>query len=92
MERVAQYVAKRLPSHQIDIFGSDSSILNALPYYMFALVIITSTAIHVTTDNAYILLCISYSIIPLLDCMFSLDAKNPDPKQAKNLIERGWEF
>ena len=92
LDHVSHVIAKKLPDHKLDIFGADSLLMEVFPYYLLSFIIATGLSIHMATDNPYIVLLIIYAVLPLLDNIFSLDSRNPNASETKNLIERGWEF
>lgn len=92
LSHAAQRISKVLPSHTVDIFGHDSLLLSTLPYYLLCLITLLGFTVHLTTDNPLIILFIIYSFLPLLDTIFSLDVRNPEKQETKDLLERGWQF
>jgi hypothetical protein len=60
-------MAKKMPSHSINIFGSNSLMFSCLPYYVLLSVMIIGISLYELTANPYILLFIIYGIIPLID-------------------------
>lgn len=68
-------ISLMLPQKRIDIFGESSLLLSSLPYY--TIVIIMLLAIKYIWDNSWLIIFISYVLLPLLDQVFSLDQRNP---------------
>ena len=80
LQQLSHRIAKQIPTHKLDIFGADSMLNSTMPYYFLLFIILIAFAIHYKTDNPYIVLFIIYSLIPLLDSLFSIDIRNPDKK------------
>lgn len=74
-----------LPRTRIDIFGKNSWMDSTLPYYM--LTVIPAIVFFVDRPNPYILIAIGYSVLALLDEIFSFDTRNPN-KQERIELEK----
>lgn len=56
-----------MPSHSIDIFGSNSLLFSSLPYYVLLAVMVIGIGLFDLTGNPYLLLFIIYGLIPSVD-------------------------
>lgn len=72
-----------LPRKKIDIFGKNSMMDSTLPYYM--LTVIPAIVFFVDRPNPYILIAIGYSVLALLDEIFSFDTRNPNKQERIDL-------
>lgn len=77
---LAKKLTKAIPPNKIDLFGDDSLLFNAFPYYMLLFISVLSNHLYLETGNSFLIIFINYSVIPLLDEFFSLDSKNPQGK------------
>lgn len=77
MDKVTKSICRLLPSNKIDVFGKDSLLNSTFPYYLLPLITLFVGAIHIKTQNSFLILFILYAFIPLLDEFFSLDERNP---------------
>ncbi len=67
IDRLALTIAKKLPPNSIDIFRSNSLLLHTFPYYMLLFMEVFGTWQYIHTGNPYLVIFISYGVIPLLD-------------------------
>lgn len=83
MDAVVSLLEKMLPAKKIDVFGKDSLMNSSGPYYILAAIMLYG-AISVW-DNAWSLIFIAYTILPVLDEIFSHDLRNPSNEERINL-------
>ena len=72
-----------LPRTKINIFGKKSWMDSTLPYYM--LTVIPAIVFFVDRPNPYVLIAIAYSLLALLDEIFSFDTRNPSKQERMEL-------
>lgn len=92
MDKVTKSICRLLPSNKMDLFGKNSLLDSALPYYMLPLITICAGAIHLKTQNSFIILFILYAFVPLLDEFFSLDERNPTKSEYYELEKNSFKF
>ena len=79
---------KLIPSHKVDFFGPTSLLYSTLPYYSLLYLIITGIGFYELTRNPYISLFMTYTLIPIIDEMITLDTRNPTYEEAKTMAEQ----
>lgn len=80
LERVTDFILKRIPSHKINCFGKNSLLFSSAPYYVLLSIMVIGVSLFELTRNAYLLLFIIYGILPLVDELVTLDTRNPTPE------------
>ena len=83
IRNIAQGISKKLPRHSIDCFPHTSLLMDILPYYSLAFITLLGVGLHAITDNPLLVFIFLYSILPLIDCFFTIDERNPGRKEAK---------
>ena len=80
---IAQVISKKLPRHSIDWFPHTSLLMDILPYYSLAFITLLAVGLHAITGNPLLVFIVLYSILPLIDCFFTIDERNPVGKENK---------
>ncbi len=74
-----------LPRKKINIDKNGYIMKSSLPYYLLAL--ITFMGIFIMGGNPFLFIVIIYAILPLLDQVISLDWRNPNEQERRQLEE-----
>lgn len=83
MQVLVSRIERMLPRKRLDIFGKDSLMKTSLPYYIIA--IMTVVGLPIKLPNPFPFIAIIYAGFPILDEIFSLDERNPDQQERKQL-------
>ena len=83
MSVIIKGLAKFIPEKGIDIFGKNQLLMTSLPYYcLIGILLMTYATIFI---HPWFLIALIYSIIPLLDELFTRDYRNPTEEERKQL-------
>ena len=91
MENFVTAIDRLLPRKKIDIFGKDSWLKTSLPYYLLPALILRFI-IGSMADESFGMIAIIYAALPILDEIFSLDERNPNKEETKELLRNDWYF
>ena len=64
-----------ISGNRVDIFGEQDLTMHVLPYYLLPFVIFIGSFLLI--DYPWFIIVIVYTLLPLMDEIFSLDTKNP---------------
>jgi len=83
-------VEQLLPKTKIPVINDDQLLHSSFPYYLLA--ILMTVALVMGVDSGFILIYLTYTILPLVDEFFSLDIRNPTVEERKRLEKNDFIF
>lgn len=83
LDILASQVEQMLPKTKISVMKDDQLLHSSFPYYLLAVLMIVALVMGV--DSGFILIYLTYTILPLVDEFFSLDIRNPTEEERKKL-------
>ena len=83
MDSLVTFIEQTITAKKIDAFGKDGLLHSSIPYYVLPAVLVYG--LFTVWDNAWSLVFITYSLLPLLDEIFTHDLRNPTEEERKKL-------
>jgi hypothetical protein len=90
--RMWSTLEKFLPHKKLHWFHHDKLMRSGVPYYMLAAITGFGILLHYYNDNPFTVLWVVYTVIPLLDEIFTIDSTNPTKQDDEELLRSHLRF